>query len=91
MLTAEDRDRILALMERVGFILWADELLAVNSAGQLVVLRGLEEFREHLGGELCITLVTAPGEAREVHEMDDALVHEALEWMRGRTAVPALT
>jgi 3-dehydroquinate synthase len=91
LLTAEDRDRILALMERVGFILWADELLAVNSAGQLVVLRGLEEFREHLGGELCITLVTAPGEAREVHEMDDALVHEALEWMRGRTAVPALT
>jgi 3-dehydroquinate synthase len=91
LLTAEDRDRILALMERVGFILWADELRAVNSAGQLVVLRGLEEFREHLGGELCITLVTAPGEAREVHEMDDALVQQALEWLRGRTAVPALT
>jgi 3-dehydroquinate synthase len=91
LLTAEDRDRILALMERVGFILWADALLAVNSAGQLVVLRGLEEFREHLGGELCITLVTAPGEAREVHEMDDALVQQALEWLRGRTAVPALT
>lgn len=91
LLTAEDRDRILALMERVGFILWADELLTANSAGQLVVLRGLEEFREHLGGELCITLVTAPGEAREVHEMDDALVQQALEWLRGRTAVPALT
>ena len=91
LLTAEDRDRILALMERVGFILWADALLAVNSAGQLVVLRGLEEFREHLGGELCITLVTAPGEAREVHEMDDALVQQALEWLRGRTDVPALT
>ena len=91
LLTAEDRDRILALMERVGFILWADALLAVNSAGQLVVLRGLEEVREHLGGELCITLVTAPGEAREVHEMDDALVQQALEWLRGRTAVPALT
>jgi hypothetical protein len=35
--------------------------------------------------------VTAPGEAREVHEMDDALVQQALEWLRGRTAVPALT
>ena len=91
LLTAEDRNRILALMERVGFILWAEELLTANSAGQLVVLRGLEEFREHLGGELCITLVTAPGEAREVHEMDDALVQQALEWLHGRTAVPALT
>lgn len=92
LLTAADRDRILALMERIGFTLWADELLTVNAAGQPEVLRGLEEFREHLGGELCITLVTAPGEAREVHEMEDSLVRQALEWLRIRAhAAPALT
>jgi 3-dehydroquinate synthase len=90
LLTAADRDRILALMEQVGFTLWADELMMENASGQLAVLRGLEEFREHLGGELCITLVTAPGEAREVHEMDSSLVQRALEWLRDRTAVPAL-
>ncbi len=93
LLTAADRDRILALMEQVGFSLWADELLTTDASGKLVVLRGLEEFREHLGGELCITLVTAPGEAREVHEMDDGLVHQSLEWLRRRAlpGVPALT
>ena len=86
LLTAEDRDRILALMEQVGFRLWAGELLTTDAAGKLEVLRGLEEFREHLGGELCITLVTAPGEAREVHEMDGELVAGALEWLRARAA-----
>lgn len=91
LLTADDRDRILSLMERIGFTLWADELLTANATGQLEVLRGLEEFREHLGGELCITLVTAPGEAREVNEMDDAVVCAALEWLRARArAVPVL-
>ena len=93
LLTAEDRDRIIALMEQVGFTLWADELMTAGPSGQLEVLRGLEEFREHLGGELCITLVTAPGEAREVHQMDDALVRQALEWLHARdqAVVPALT
>ena len=91
LLTKEDRDRILALMEQVGFTLWADELLTTDPSGKLEVLRGLEEFREHLGGELCITLVTAPGEAREVHEMDDKLVPQALAWLRARAAAPALT
>jgi 3-dehydroquinate synthase len=88
LLTAEARDRILALIEGVGFKLWAEELLTMTPAGQLAVLRGLEEFREHLGGELCITLVTAPGEAREVHEMDGALVKESLDWLRARCLLP---
>ena len=91
LLTREDRDRILALMEQVGFTLWADELLTTDPSGKLAVLRGLEEFREHLGGALCITLVTAPGEAREVHEMDEKLVPQALAWLRARAAAPALT
>lgn len=91
LLTAPDRDRILALMENSGFVLWADELMTLNAAGQLEILCGLEEFREHLGGELCITLVTAPGEAREVHEMNNELVRQSLEWLRARAAaVPAI-
>lgn len=92
LLTAPDRDRILDLMETLGFSLWAEELLTENASGQPAVLRGLEEFREHLGGELCITLVTAPGAAREVHEMDAALVQEAIGWLqaRARRTAPVL-
>ncbi len=91
VLPEEDRDRILALIERVGFTLWAEELVLLGPTGKLAVLRGLEEFREHLGGELCITLVTALGEAREVHEMDAALVQQSIEWLQARAVAPVLT
>ena len=34
------------------------------------VLRGLTEFREHLGGQLTICLLRSIGQAVEVHEID---------------------
>src|SRR5438105_12834029 len=42
--------RILNLLEALGFEVFANELLNADSQGNLMVLRGLEEFREHLGG-----------------------------------------
>ena len=77
-------ESILTLIERSGFHLWHDELTAPGPDGKPDILRGLEDFREHLGGELTITLVTAPGTAMEVHEMDNALVLAAIEELRAR-------
>ncbi|MFK7960405.1 MAG: 3-dehydroquinate synthase [Phycisphaerales bacterium] len=34
------------------------------------ILQGLQEFREHLGGQLTITLVRGPGQPLDVHEID---------------------
>ena len=92
LLSAPDCERILTLIEATGFRLWHDELTSREPDGKLTVLRGLEEFREHLGGELTITLVTAPGKAVEVHEMDGAIVEAAigeLEARSGATRVAA--
>src|SRR5438270_2969996 len=50
-------ERALKLLERLGFELFANELLHVDSDNGLLVLQGFEEFREHLGGELTITLL----------------------------------
>jgi 3-dehydroquinate synthase len=44
----------------------------------------LEEFREHLGGELTITLLQEIGRGVEVHEMNPAKVVEAIHELRGR-------
>lgn len=85
LLTETDCDRILTLIERAGFRLWHDELAAREPDGELSVLRGLEDFREHLGGELTITLVTAPGRALEVHEIDSTTVREAIDELRARS------
>src|SRR5213594_1859475 len=45
-------ERILKLIEELGFEIYANELQHGDSQGALLVLQGLEEFREHLGGRL---------------------------------------
>ncbi len=84
ILDAATAHRVLALIERVGFKIFAPELLARNERGEHTILAGLEEFREHLGGELCVTLVPKIGQKIEVHEMDSKLIVKALEELRGR-------
>ncbi|MDW3192071.1 MAG: 3-dehydroquinate synthase [Cytophagales bacterium] len=71
LLNQTDCDRILAVIASYGFDLFHEALLSedgenVNSA----LLSGIEEFREHLGGELCITLINKIGHGLEVHEMN---------------------
>ena len=84
LLTAPDAERILVLLETLGFDLFTQELLQEDDAGQLKVLVGLEEFREHLGGELCITLLRSIGEGFEVHDMEAPLVLRAIAELRTR-------
>lgn len=77
-------ERILLLLEALGFDLYTAELHYEDSAGRLLVLNGLEEFREHLGGELTITLLREIGVGVEVHEMPLPQVMRAMEELRDR-------
>ena len=77
-------DRILRLLERLGFALWTSELLHENDGGQLVLMDGLEEFREHLGGQLTITLLREIGVGFETHEMNLPRVLGALRELEQR-------
>jgi 3-dehydroquinate synthase len=83
-LDAGSAERIISLIENLGFEIFANELLNVDSGGELMVLRGLEEFREHLGGELTITLLGGIGQGFEVHEMSHAVIAEAMQELRER-------
>jgi 3-dehydroquinate synthase len=76
--------RVLSLLEQLGFDLFASELLHVDSEGSHVVLEGLEEFREHLGGELTITLLKDIGQAVEVSEMNLPKVLNAIYELQQR-------
>ena len=81
-------DRILALIETVGFGLWSDFLDQTDAAsGKPVVLAGLEEFREHLGGKLTITLIPEIGRKIEVHQMNESAVLGALDDLEARFRV----
>ena len=79
-------DRILTLVESLGFELFANELLHESESGTLQVLNGLEEFREHLGGDLTITLPLNLGQGFEVHEMNLPIVVESIYELRDRQA-----
>ena len=43
------------------------------------VFRGLTEFREHLGGELTVMLLTGIGRAIDVHEIDTSVMIRSIE------------
>ena len=86
-LDAASEERILRLLEILGFELFAHELLHVDSDGKLNVLNGLEEFREHLGGELTITLLKGIGEGFEVHSVEVPQMLKAIKELQARSAV----
>ncbi|HWY32170.1 MAG TPA: 3-dehydroquinate synthase [Candidatus Acidoferrum sp.] len=87
LLEATAADRILNLLHRLGFSIFAGRLLLKDSRGEYQILAGLEEFREHLGGELTITLLKEIGRGVEVHEMQPekimASIHELERWGKG--------
>jgi 3-dehydroquinate synthase len=84
LLDGKSAVRILNLLEQLGFSLFTDKLMNTDANGQLSVLAGLEEFREHLGGELTITLLQEIGHGIEVHEMDRAKIVEAIHELSRR-------
>jgi 3-dehydroquinate synthase len=84
-LLADGEDaRICALLEKLGFRLWHPLLEKRNEDGGLAVLGGLREFREHLGGELTITLLRDIGIGEEVHEMHEGEIRKAIAWLKHR-------
>ncbi|MEO6034726.1 MAG: 3-dehydroquinate synthase [Verrucomicrobiota bacterium] len=89
MLDAVSAERVLTLIEKLGFELFANELLNVDAENNLLVIKGLEEFREHLGGQLTITLLRSIGEGVEVHEMNLAAVIESIYELQRRPAAHA--
>jgi 3-dehydroquinate synthase len=86
LLAEADCERALRLITGIGFRLFDAELEQTAEDKCPMVLRGLEEFREHLGGELTITLVTGLGSSREVHAMDPVLVLDSIAELRDRSA-----
>jgi len=77
-------ERILRLIESLGFELYAHELAHADSEGGFVVLKGLEEFREHLGGRLTITLLRGIGHGFEVNDVHFPTMFESIRELEER-------
>ena len=69
--------RVVACLTQLGFALDHPQL---SDLPQL--LAGLEEFRQHLGGRLTLTMLRGIGQPMDVHEVDRNLVGRAVEQVR---------
>lgn len=84
LLPEGEDERIVVLLESLGLRIWHAALESMDASNRLSLLVGLEEFQEHLGGALTITLLRDVGIGVEVHEMDAELVRQSLDWLKKR-------
>ncbi|MCZ6836511.1 MAG: 3-dehydroquinate synthase [Planctomycetota bacterium] len=74
LLDEEDEGRILNCLKMIGFTLSDEAMGEIDT-----LLEGLEEFREHLGGQLTIPLLGGIGKQIDVHEIDLKVMKQAIE------------
>jgi 3-dehydroquinate synthase len=77
-------ERILEVVAGLRLPLWHPALDLRDAAGRRRVHEGLEEFREHLGGELTVLLLREAGTGQDVHALDEGLVDACLDLLRER-------
>lgn len=86
LLRREDLDALLRGLQACGLPVWHPLLERRAADGRLAVLDGLEQFREHLGGELTVTLPQGVGRRVEVHALDPALIEEGIAFLAAQQA-----
>jgi 3-dehydroquinate synthase len=72
-LAENDALRVCECLTRMGMRLWHKELQPVDR-----LMDGLEEFRQHLGGRLTITMLNGVGQSINVHEIDTSAMKRAI-------------
>ena len=80
-----DADRVLRCLAGLGFALDHPTLDDPDA-----VFAGLEEFRQHLGGRLTLTMLRGVGDPVDVHEVDDRLMRLAIDAVRASRPLAAL-
>lgn len=75
-------DAILRGLLDCGLPVWAPEFDLRDGSGTRRIYGGLESFREHLGGRLCVTFPDGIGRRREEHEIDLPVMDECIEALR---------
>ncbi len=86
LVTPAECTRVITLLRECGLRVWCDEVALRGTDGRLAILEGLRQFREHLGGQLCITLPQHLGAKTELSTIDESLIERAVHLLRERYA-----
>jgi len=84
LLEQVEAERILKVIEDLELPVWHEALELRDAKGRRRVFNGLEEFREHLGGELTVLLLKEAGVGVDVHEIDESVWEECAEELKTR-------
>ena len=80
-------ERVIDVIAGLKLPLWHPALDQRDVNGRRLVHAGLEEFREHLGGELTVLLLRDAGIGQDVHALDEGLVDACLDALREKQGV----
>ncbi|WP_350281872.1 3-dehydroquinate synthase [Nitrosomonas sp.] len=77
-ITRADYERIISLMAKLGFKLVHPAMKQRHENGALVLLDGIDEFREHLGGESTITVLNSIGSSTEINDVCSDMMEQSI-------------
>ena len=83
-LSIQKADRVNKLLQALGFEI-THPFMEVGKDNSL--LDGLDEFRQHLGGQLTIMLLCDIGKGEEVHEIDNELLAKSARYLKELTKI----
>jgi 3-dehydroquinate synthase len=83
-------EAVIRAMHGCGLPVWDANLARSAADGSALVLAGIEEFRQHLGGQLHVTLPAPLGQRREVTHIDRAVMVDAIGDLAALHAAMAL-
>lgn len=84
LLKSSVAEQVLEVLEGLQLAIYHPALDWLDDTGRRRVLDGLDEFREHLGGELTVLLLADVGRGVEVHQLDETLLGECIGELKNR-------
>jgi len=90
LLSLSDATRVINVIRAMELPLWDETFDCRDKDGNRRVFNGLEEFREHLGGELTVLLLKELGEGIDIHEMDTDVLEECIMELQQLADVPLI-
>lgn len=84
LLTEAELEAILGALEAAGLPVYVPELGRRLADGEWELMKGLEDFREHLGGRLTLTLPHGIGKGVEIHQVNESGMDEGIRRLKQR-------
>lgn len=77
-ITYADFSRIINLLNKLGFLIYSPIMWQRNNNDKLILLEGIDEFREHLGGDLSLTMLNKIGSGSDINAVCRNTMEQAI-------------